>query len=264
MAKVKKHGEEAWDELLDETLQLSGAVVDRDSFLAQAFVNDKRVKKIIKKGPIKAWVPLENIDNAANSALSWHTTKSSAKAGAKAIVKTFLPFGIGTLALKAGKALTDKAGITEKASAEMIELLPMVVAAQQLAYIYGKPDLVKNDNFLEEIKTMVACMDNDIVLQEKLTLENGTKALMTGAAQGVAEGVAEGLLSSIIPGGELVTGLVKAGSSAISFSTKTDKLKNVLHQEAVKVRKHMKKMRAIKVIFIIVLILIALYVCGGG
>ncbi|GHV52259.1 hypothetical protein AGMMS49579_09250 [Spirochaetia bacterium] len=233
---AKKTSVQSWNELLESTLQLSGAVVDRDSILTEAFSNKKRFKKIIKKGPVKGWIHLYEMDSAADTATSSQSGDIGVNAGVDAAVNAvvgLVPFG--SLVMKAGKMVTDKAGLTEKATDEMRELYHMVVVAQKMAYIYGKPELTRDD-----LTKMVAVMDNEIVAQEQLTLASGTKAAVTGFVQGYAEEtvkeVAKEALKGFIPGAgavvEGVKGIIDVNSKTSKFEKKTDKLKAILHNEA--------------------------------
>jgi hypothetical protein len=230
-----KYGVEAWNALLEKTLQLSGAVVDRNSFLAENLYG-RKLKKAIAKGPPEAWVPVYKMDEIANSVISSQSTTVGKKAAAKAAVG-LVPFGLGSLALKGGKMLTDKLGWTEKASEEMRELYSLLVVAQSLAYTYGVPDLNQNNNLASNLTMLIQHMDEEIVKQEKSTAGDIAKSAGIRVAQGLAEKAAKEALTDFVPGVGIAIKAVKGAFSVHStvknLGAKLNKLKDVLRESAI-------------------------------
>ena len=116
------------------TMALPRARVHRDEFLrAQLYVHcsDVQVTKAVEFGPARAGVPLDLIDEIADSVIRSHVAKAAGLSFA-----TGLPGGV----LMAATIPVDVAQFFWHAT----------VIAQKLAYLYGWPDLINPEVDLDE------------------------------------------------------------------------------------------------------------------
>ena len=142
--------ETLWLRILGTALALPGAKVNRAAFLRrqfQSYFDEAQVRKAIESRPACADIPLEVVDGLADACIWGHVIKASALS-----FTTGLPGGLAS----AATIPIDIAQFHWHA----------LVLAQELAYLYGWPDLLEQDEV-------------DDITKQQLTLLMGA---MMGAA----------------------------------------------------------------------------------
>ena len=142
--------ETLWLRILGTALALPCAKVNRAAFLRrqfQSYFNEAQVRKAIESRPACADIPLEVVDGLADACIWGHVIKASALS-----FTTGLPGGLAS----AATIPIDIAQFHWHA----------LVLAQELAYLYGWPDLLEQDEV-------------DDITKQQLTLLMG---VMMGAA----------------------------------------------------------------------------------
>ncbi len=132
----KSPGEKAWEQILNASLALPGAKVDRASFLNTQLINycdEEQVSLAIQDRPASAGVTSDLIDTLADACIRSHVLKASGISFA-----TGLPGGWAM----AATVPADLAQFYWHA----------LVLAQKLAYLYGWPDLLEQGQVDEETK----------------------------------------------------------------------------------------------------------------
>lgn len=115
------------ENIITKVVQVPGVKVDRDHFLKETFVKENvDVSLILKEGPVCAGCPQEMLSRMANKLILKRTSESSAVSFAMG-----LPGGIA-------------AGVSIPADVAQFFGMSMRLA-QELAYLYGAPDLWEND-----------------------------------------------------------------------------------------------------------------------
>jgi len=123
-----------WRALLRASLSIPGARVDRPAFLRaqlRPYVPDTIVEKAVNERPALAGIPRDLIDRLADSSVRWHVAEVSAIS-----FVTGLPGGWWV----AGTIPADLAQFYWHA----------VVLSQKLAYLYGWPELLDEDNGVDD------------------------------------------------------------------------------------------------------------------
>ena len=154
----KSGGEKTWGRILEASLALPGAKVNRASFLESQLSNycdEEQVSKAIQCRPALAGITSERIDELADSCIRWHVLQAS---------------GISFVAgLPGGLAM---------AAAIPVDIAQFywhaLVLAQKLAYLYGWPDLLEKGEVDDQTKS-------------ELTLMVGVMMGAAAANQGLAE-----------------------------------------------------------------------------
>lgn len=127
---------------MSAVLKIPGARVDRTKFLRSAFgihVTDELVQRAIDSTPAKAGVPAELCRRAADSSIKWHRAGVSATSAAVG-----LPGGWWL----AGTMPTD---LTQY-------FWHVIVLAQKLAYLHGWPELLAEDEEIDDESRLVMTM----------------------------------------------------------------------------------------------------------
>ena len=141
-AATETAGARAWDKIMGAALALPKAKVDRNSFLyaqLQNYCDATQVRKAIEDRPANAEISSELIDRLADSCIKQHVLKASAISFA-----TGLPGGWAI-------AATVPADVAQF-------YWHAIVLSQKLAYLYGWPDLLKEDMADEETKTRITLL----------------------------------------------------------------------------------------------------------
>ena len=124
------------------SLALPGAKVDRNSFLYSQLHNycdETQVRKAIEDRPANAGIPSNLIDRLADACIKSHVRKASA-----------ISFGMG---LPGGLAMAATI------PADLAQFYwHAIVLSQKLAYLYGWPDLLKEDEVDEETRAKITLL----------------------------------------------------------------------------------------------------------
>ena len=131
-----------WNSVIKLALSLPGARVDREKFLRDqltSYCDEKQVNDAIADRPANAGIPLEVIDKLADACIKWQTSKTCAAA-----FLTGLPGGWAMLAA----IPVDVAQFYYNA----------IILAQKLAYLYGWPSLLGDEEFDEEISARITML----------------------------------------------------------------------------------------------------------
>jgi len=143
---------ETWIKFLIGILKMSGAKINRESFLRKTFKDLSLVdlKQCINESPLKV-VSLATIENKANSIINAHTAKVTAISTASGI-----PGGFAML-------VTIPADLANY-------YFHVVAVGQKLGYLYGFPDMVdKSGNLTEDGQIMLTAF---IGVMNKVTMAN--------------------------------------------------------------------------------------------
>lgn len=127
MSEDNKIAESAWNKVLDLSLKMPGARVDRESFLRSAFaphIGKDTIDKAIESNPARAGIPAATLKRVAQASIKWH---KAAVSSVSAIAG--LPGNWWMLA-------TIPTDLTQY-------FYHSAVISQKLAYIYGWPSLVE-------------------------------------------------------------------------------------------------------------------------
>ena len=141
-AATETTGAKAWDKIMGAVLALPKAKVDRNSFLyaqLQNYCDATQVRKAIEDRPANAGISSELIDRLADSCIKRHVLKASA-----------ISFGTGLPGGPWGVA-TVPADIAQF-------YWHAIVLSQELAYLYGWPDLLEEDVADEETKARITLL----------------------------------------------------------------------------------------------------------
>lgn len=143
------------ENIITKVVQIPGVRVDRDQFLKEAFVKENvDISQLLKQGPVCAGCSREVLARMANKLILKRTSESSAMSFAMG-----LPGGIA-------------AGVSIPADVAQFFGMSMRLA-QELAYLYGAPDLWKDDE-----------LDSDAV-KNQLIMYCGVMFGVAGASAGV-------------------------------------------------------------------------------
>lgn len=147
--------EVALEAIISNVIQIPGVKVDRKKFLADCFAKEKtNIQKIVDLGPIEAGCSREMLSRIANKLILTRTSSSSAASFAMG-----LPGGLLMGATIPGDAM---------------QFFGMSLRlAQELAYLYGAPDLWENGEI------------NDEAIRGQLILYCGVMFGVSGATAGV-------------------------------------------------------------------------------
>lgn len=154
-AVVSPSSELILENIITKVVQVPGVKVDRNQFLKEAFVKENAdVSLILKEGPVCAGCSREMLSRMANKLILKRTSESSVVSFAMG-----LPGGIA-------------AGVSIPADVAQFFGMSMRLA-QELAYLYGAPDLWKDDE-----------LDSDAV-KNQLIMYCGVMFGVAGASAGV-------------------------------------------------------------------------------
>ncbi len=128
------HDDRVWQRVLHAALAVPGVKVDREDFLRsslKSIADDEQVEKAVKTRPALAGIEIDRIDARANVLIRKHVARASGISFA-----TGIPGGFAML----GTIPADLAQY----------FYHLTVMAQELAYLYGWPDLL-HEGELDEI-----------------------------------------------------------------------------------------------------------------
>ncbi len=151
---------------LQKLLRLPGAKIEREAFLYQqlsSYFPPEQVDLAVRFNPAFAGIPLDKIDQLADSVIQSHMLK----AGAKSFV-TGVPGGLALFAT----IPADVANFYYHA----------LILAQELAYLYGWPDLAVSDGADTETETLIFLM-----LGSMIGVEAANKGLRAFSARFAVE-----------------------------------------------------------------------------
>ncbi len=123
-----------WYTLLRRVLCLPGVKVNRDKYLKKELFprcSEEQIKKAIETSPAEAKIPRDVIDKIADSCIKWHTLEATAISTAAG-----LPGGwwiAGTIPADVGQFYWH-----------------ILLIVQKLAYLYGWPELFKDENKFDD------------------------------------------------------------------------------------------------------------------
>lgn len=144
---------DTWIQILNGIMKMPGAKVDRNSFLSSTFsyLSGDRVNSIIQQSPIDI-LSEEEINKAAKSIITRHTMTASSLSAVSGI-----PGGFALLA-------TIPADLFNY-------YYHIVTVGQKLGYLYGYPDMLDEDEQLNEngkivLTTFIGVMNNVTIAQE--------------------------------------------------------------------------------------------------
>ncbi|MYC72684.1 MAG: hypothetical protein F4X17_18450 [Gemmatimonadetes bacterium] len=236
--EAKETGAKAWDRIMGASLALPGAKVDRGSFLYSQLINycdETQTKKAIEGRPANAGIPSKLIDRLADACIKSHVRKASA-----------ISFGTG---LPGGWA------VAATIPADLAQFYwHAIVLSQKLAYLYGWPDLLKEDEADEETKAKITLLIGAMMGAQ------GANKVISGVAERFAREIARRLprqaltrtayyplikqigkwigfnvtkstfarsVSKVVP---IVGGFVSAGLTALMMKPMAKRLKNHLRE----------------------------------
>ena len=140
--EAKETGAKTWDRIMGASLALPGAKVDRNSFLYSQLHNycdETQARKGIEDRPANAGISSNLIDRLADACIKSHVRKAAA-----------ISFGTG---LPGGWAMAATI------PADLAQFYwHAIVLSQKLAYLYGWPDLLKEDEADEETKAKITLL----------------------------------------------------------------------------------------------------------
>lgn len=128
------HDDRVWQRVLHASLTVPGVKVDRQEFLRstlKSIANEEQIEKAIETRPVLAGVDISKIDGRANVLIRKHVARASGISFA-----TGIPGGFAMM----GTIPPDLAQY----------FFHMTVMAQEMAYLYGWPNLLHEDQ-LDEI-----------------------------------------------------------------------------------------------------------------
>ncbi len=133
---MEEKGLQLFDKVFNAALKLPGAIVERDSFLANEFAKYQRTEELQGKAPLEVYSEAI-VDRVAKSVCQYHLTLATSASFASGI-----PGGLALLG-------TVPADIAQ-------QYYQLIIVAQKLAYIYGFPSLLDGKNGInDETKNMI-------------------------------------------------------------------------------------------------------------
>ncbi|MYD36915.1 MAG: hypothetical protein F4X20_07930 [Dehalococcoidia bacterium] len=128
------HDDRVWQRVLHAALAVPGVKVDRENFLRstlKSIADEEQIEKAVETRPVLAGIDNDQIDSRANVLIRKHVTRASGISFAAGIPGGFAMLG------------TIPADLAQY-------FFHMTVMAQELAYLYGWPDLL-HEGELDEI-----------------------------------------------------------------------------------------------------------------
>ena len=195
-----------WYTFLGKVMRLPGVTIDREEFLWSRFAkhyDHPKVRAIIDNGTVSAGVPLELVEKMAKQVLKRHKLKVTSLSAAAG-----LPGGVAL-------AATIPADLAQY-------YYHMLTCAQEMAYLYGYPDLAKDgdEDFLSYMTLFLGVMTGVEVAAQgmraaakmigtKVATEFAEKPLITLTLYPIVAQIAK-MLGKQITTGTFAKGLGKA------------------------------------------------------
>jgi hypothetical protein len=229
-----------WYKMLETTLQIPGARIDRNKFLKETFneyYSNDMLEKMISENTVSAGISLKIMDKVATETINLHSGIATSLSFA-----TGIPGGLAMLA-------TIPADIAQY-------YYHLIIVAQKIGYIYGFADFGLSDDNLKSLVTLlIGVMADDEDASKTIKeiyseqFKKGTTALVLGKTFNkiilkIAVTISylltgKTVLKSVFKVIPILGGVVSGGITLFSFKPMCDKLKDRMHNSTETITKEL-------------------------